>query len=242
MAQTSWPYTAQATTDIEYSRLMRETQDNGVVGSIGDTSLLVSTVASTMKTQINQGMAWIRGYMYRNDSSPNLELTHTVGGASPRIDRVVLSLDTTAIAPADRIILKIKPGTPATTPSAPALTQSDTGVFEISLAAVTIPINATTLVAGNVADERTWVGGRVGSWTTTTRPSSPRRNRFGFNVTTNLWEYWNGTAWVGLGKGIAWADLTVPTTYNLLDGKKISMGTSAPSNASGNDGDFYAEY
>jgi hypothetical protein len=41
----------------------------------------------------------------------------------------------------------------------------------------------------------------LGSWTTSTRPTSPVVGSFGYNATTGNVETWNGTAWVSAGGG-----------------------------------------
>lgn len=52
--------------------------------------------------------------------------------------------------------LDIKTGTPAASPTAPALTQTAAQIWEIPLAEVAVAANAETITAGNVTDKRTW--------------------------------------------------------------------------------------
>jgi hypothetical protein len=49
-----------------------------------------------------------------------------------------------------------------------------------------------------LVDTRTFMGNRVGIWTTATRPANPTAYQtLGYNTTIEAHEAWNGTAWVG---------------------------------------------
>lgn len=76
----------------------------------------------------------------------------TANASNPRIDRVIIRLDWTA----NTIQLAVLRGTPATSPTAPALTQNSSR-WEISLAQILVGANVSTIVAGNVTDERNYV-------------------------------------------------------------------------------------
>jgi len=126
---------------------------NGVVGdsgTIGD-NLLVEVETGEMASSINVGSAYIRGYRFKLiDESwgihhDNADATH------PRIDRVVLELNTNDDA--REIAPKIIKGTPASSPIAPALTRNGS-VYQLSLAQVLIPANVSSLPSNAVTDER----------------------------------------------------------------------------------------
>jgi hypothetical protein len=159
------------------------------------------------------GDAVLRGFMLTSDATEN----KTIGApdGQPRKDRVILRLDPTANA----ITPEVLAGTPAPSPSPPALTQTSTGVYEISLAVVTVNPGASAFVSGDIEDTRIFVGSRVGVWRTGTRPSSPRLGRFGYNTETAIYEFWTGSAWADItpatvGNSTKWAGytLTVSTT------------------------------
>jgi hypothetical protein len=185
---TAYPFDGQTTTEDQYTRFLAEVIDSGVVDGIGGAALAVSADASGMTVTLAPGTAIVRGHVANSDA-PH---TVTIAGAAalPRIDRIVLRLDSAAnaIAPA---VIKGEPGGPA-----PVLTQTKTGIFELPLAQVTVPADAVAIAAGDVADDRRFTSGRVGVWTTATRPTAPRRARLGFNTDAERWEHWNGTEWV----------------------------------------------
>jgi hypothetical protein len=224
MAQTSWPYTSQATTDIEYSRLFRELQDDGVVGSFGDTSLKVSADSSGMNVKVAAGSAIIQGYMHRSTAIETIAIA--ASGAIQRVDRIALRLDITAAPATARIVIVYKQGTPAASnPVPPALTQIDGGVWEIGLGTVAVAASASSIAAGNVTEERPWIGARLGLWTTATRPGSARKRRMGFNETLSIWEVWDGAAWAPLTQTVTWGSLSgVPATFAPIIG---TTGTTA---------------
>lgn len=43
---------------------------------------------------------------------------------------------------------------------------------------------------------------KISTWTTATRPQNPVVGLFGFNTTTNQFEYYNGTAWKNLSMAL----------------------------------------
>jgi hypothetical protein len=125
-----------------------------------------------------------------------------------RIDIVVVELDPTA----NTIVTKIVSGTAASAdPVAPTLTQSATGIYQLPIATLTIPTSTVAITSGMLADTRTFMGNRIGIWTTDTRPANPTAYQtLGYNTTIESHESWNGTAWVGFFNPITTAgDLVV---------------------------------
>ncbi len=115
------------------------------------TELEVTTDETNLILDINLGKAVIEGYFYEIYSSAMTVTLDTADPTLPRIDRIILKLDTGDVARS--IIVTKLTGTPAASPTAPLLTQAG-NVFEISLAEVTVPAGATTIVSGNITDER----------------------------------------------------------------------------------------
>jgi hypothetical protein len=201
VAITSYPFDSQAVTETDYSRLFREFQSTGVADSVGGTGLSVYADGTGMTVKVNSGFAIVRGHaIYSTAIEP---LTVTASNTSARVDRVVLKLDPAT----NSITLAVKPGT-AGSSTPPALTQTDTAVYELSLATVAVGANVSSIAAAAVTGDRQFVGNTVGAWTTATRPSSPRTGRMGYNTTTSTWEFWNGSAWSNLTQSVDWNTLT----------------------------------
>ena len=214
MALTSYPFDGQDTTESEYTLLFRELQDTGIADTFGGPGFQVSANGSGMTVTVQPGFAIVRGHAV---SSTAVEtLTIPAADAAQRQDRIMLRLDPAANA----ITLAVSQGPAGGT--APGQTQTDTGIYEKSLAVVTVGANVTSIDASKVFDERKFLGSRIGCWTTSLRPLSPRTARLGLNSSTGKWEYWNGTVWT---------NLVAPTADNATrwGGYMVTVSTTTPS-------------
>ena len=190
MAITAFPFDDADTTESQFSAWARELQDSGVADAYGGNGFRVTGGGGGMAVQVQAGFAFLRGHAL---SSTAVETkTIEAAGTALRYDRVVLRIN-----PSTNLgTIEVLKGT--TGQGAPALTQTSDGIFEISLAIVTVQANVTTIDAAMVADDRQYVGTRVGAWHTASRPASPRFGQLGYNTTTRNWEFWNGADWQNL--------------------------------------------
>lgn len=206
MTFTSWPYVNQDATDVQYSRLFREMAYSGVVDTLGGTVLKVYADSSGMSVKCPAGSAIVRGYMGQNDAE--MTLTIAASESQSRVDRVVLELNLAQPLVADRIIPKVLKGT-AGSATPPVLTQTDSGIYQISLALVTVDASVVSIAAGKVSDDRDFISGRIGRWSSSSkRPSSPRKYELGYNEGLSIWEYYDGSGWQNLVVPPAWANIT----------------------------------
>jgi len=106
---------------------------------------------SGLQVKVKSGVAWIEGF-YVKSSAEEIVTLATADGSNPRKDRIILKLDRSA----NSVTLTKLTGTPAASPTPPALTQNAT-TWEMSLAIVTVAALDTLIAAGDVADERTFV-------------------------------------------------------------------------------------
>jgi hypothetical protein len=197
----AWPFDTGATGENEWEQLWGPIMEDGVVGSPGSNVAQVYADGSGMQVKRRAGKAWLHGgYVWRN-------LTETVilvavnSSSNPRVDRIVLRRSLTA----NTVTTEIKQGIPATSPLPPALTQTEGGVWELSLAQVRVPGGAgttgnaiQTLASTTVTDDRPWRSLRT--WVVTNQSQLPATG-------VPLWQpavdafgtryRWNGTAWVG---------------------------------------------
>ena len=241
MTQSSWPFENADTTETQYSYLFDRLKSSGVAGFPTDTALQVTGDSSGMNVKVAVGFAIVRGFMYQSDAI--VTNTITASSSNPRIDLVVLRLDPSA----NSIVQAVVAGTPAATPSAPALTQTTTGIYELEIGRVTVPALASVISAGNVSDTRPCLSHGVGIWTTTQRPASPSVGRLGWSTTNNVLEVYNGSAWVEaapnninaatitsgtipsarLGTSLDIGDyLTVDSSYNIIGVKAPQFATN----------------
>ena len=106
------------------------------------------TPDSGMAVSVVAGSAWINGYSYENTDALTINLA-TASGVNPRIDRVVVRFS----AVERRIYLAVLTGTPAETPTAPALTRSN-DTYELGIADILVPKGSVTISAINLTDTR----------------------------------------------------------------------------------------
>lgn len=135
--------------EVDFARLARALGQDGVRGA--EDALQVKAAASGLAVTVEPGLAVIQGRCYElmDDGSGAFTLGLTAAGSSPRIDRIVLTLDfgeRTAT-------LGVLPGEEAASPAAPALERS-TARWMLSLAQVKVAVGAAALTDDAVTDER----------------------------------------------------------------------------------------
>lgn len=103
--------------------------------------------------RVSGGRAWVHPAKYVGYSIIKQEpdtLTLPLADAQrPRIDRVVLRYD----AAARKSYLLVLEGTPASTPTAPAISRTNL-LYDLCLAQITRPAGSTAITAGNITDTR----------------------------------------------------------------------------------------
>ena len=193
MAEQSFPFENIDTTEAQFSEWATNFQETGVQGSPTGTELGITVTGSDLNLTVAAGQAFIRGHYYINTDS--LVLPVTSAGTNTRIDIVVVELDPEA----NTIVTKLVQGEAVSAdPVAPTLTQSATGIYQLPISTLTIPTSTVAITAGMLVDTRTFMGNRIGIWTTATRPANPTAYQtLGYNTTIEAHESWNGTAWVG---------------------------------------------
>ena len=195
MSQSSWPFhgisDGTPVYEDQWSYMARQWCATGVVGAPADTNLQVYANSSGREVHVRAGRASVRGHWYDLDAEETLAIGANTSG-SPRIDRVVAQLDPSA----DSVVLAVLPGTPAGSPAAPTLTQTDTGVYELTLARVAVANGASTIAAVNVTDERTFATVPYTPALSSMRPASPVVGQRIWETDTGYDKVWNGAAWV----------------------------------------------
>lgn len=188
MAESSYPFDNADTTETQYSQLFRRLRVTGVWGAPDDTALKAFGDSSGMQVKLPAGFAIVRGHAYVNDATKTVAVG--ASGAVARIDTLVLRLDPSA----NTIVPVVVAGTPGSGVG-PTLTQTDAAIYELPLSNIAVGVSAATITAGVVTDQRIFTGIDYVSWTTSTRPTSPRTGQPGFNVSTGKPEYYDGSAW-----------------------------------------------
>ena len=140
----------------DFSRYLENIVGNGVFPN--PSTSLQAAASSGMDIVVKQGSAWIAGHKLINTAA----LTLTVDASETlqnRIDRVVCYIDYVN----REMGLEIVKGTPATNPTAPALTRTDSR-YELSLATIYVAKQVTAITNGNITDTR--ADTTICGWTT----------------------------------------------------------------------------
>jgi hypothetical protein len=157
MTKSYFPFDAGAGADVaeaQWKDMASFWRQTGVLsGELNE--LEVYGDSSGMQVKVKSGKAWVEGFYFESDSEEIVAIS-AADLTNDRIDRVVVEVDWTN----NIIDLSVVEGTPAGSPSAPALTQNSS-VWQISLAQVLVQAAASTIAAGDMTNERTmsWVYG-----------------------------------------------------------------------------------
>lgn len=147
MAELSFPFDNADANEPQWQKMARRWLATGVLTGYLN-QLAVTADGSAMSVSLATGGTWVEGFYYENDAARAVPIA-AADATNPRIDRIVLRLDTLA----NSVLVAVLKGTPAASPTPVALTQTD-AVYELLLADVTVPAAAGVIVAGNVTDRR----------------------------------------------------------------------------------------
>lgn len=110
-----------------------------------------------MQVKIKSGHAWIEGHLVKSDAE-EVATIPAADGSNPRKDLVVLRNHFGN----NTISIEVIEGTPASSPSAPTVSQNTT-MWEIALAVVDVAAGETSVEAGHVTDQRSFSTGNQGA-------------------------------------------------------------------------------
>lgn len=153
MAKSYYPFssgTGYQTSEAQWAEMARHWLRTGVIRNLLN-SLEVYADATAMQVKVRSGSAFIEGYWFQSTAEEALAIS-AADATNPRIDRVVVRLDRAG----QTIDLAVVAGTAAGSPNAPAITQTTSGVYEISLARVLVSAAVTNIAADKITDERYW--------------------------------------------------------------------------------------
>lgn len=124
----------------------------GVVRACLDEYEVLATSPASAQITVSSGAALIQGRWSYNDG----DQTFTIGANSsgnPRIDAVILNVDYVN----QEVRIDVLAGTPAVSPSIPALTQVADVQWQIYLARIAVASGFTSIAQSTITDMRTWV-------------------------------------------------------------------------------------
>ena len=132
-----------------YAKRRNMEQTDGILEGVLSELRVTPTDPASMAVAVCAGSVNIQGYWMDSDDIETLQLA-AADVNNPRIDRVVVRLDTSVNM---EVTLAVLTGTPASSPAAPALTRTNY-IYELSLAQVYVGVGATYISTSNITDER----------------------------------------------------------------------------------------
>jgi len=134
----------------EWSEVFKHLAGNGIIPGEGKEFNVRETDPLALSVIVDPGVVFINGRYGKLSTSQTLNLS----AADPtydRIDRVVLRLNLdTAVR---KMYLDVLTGTPAASPSSPALTRSG-DIYELSIAQILVPAGATSINNSHITSEK----------------------------------------------------------------------------------------
>lgn len=145
-----WPQLDRAVTSEVLRQIYKRYFTNGVFGISDSTCFQVSVATGGAGVSIAPGACQIQGATGYEENAVTLEITPNSSNL-PRIDTVVARLNDNSDYRS--IYFDILEGTPAVTPTAPALTQSDS-IWELGLCNIARAANSSVITNSNITDTR----------------------------------------------------------------------------------------
>lgn len=145
-----WPQLDRAVTSEVLRQIYKRYFTNGVFGISDSTCFQVSVATGGGGVSIAPGACQIQGATGYEENAVTLEITPNSSNL-PRIDTVVARLNDNSDYRS--IYFDILEGTPAVTPTAPALTQSDS-IWELGLCNIARAANSSVITNSNITDTR----------------------------------------------------------------------------------------
>jgi len=145
-----WPQLDRAVTSEVLRQIYKRYFTNGVFGISDSTCFQVSVATGGAGVSIAPGACQIQGATGYEENAVTLEITPNSSNL-PRIDTVVARLNDNSGYRS--IYFDILEGTPAVTPTAPALTQSDS-IWELGLCNIARAANSSVITNSNITDTR----------------------------------------------------------------------------------------
>ena len=145
MAITSFPFQSitndRQYSDLDFANYFAQFFKNGVAVGVGTGLQVKPSTPVGMTVLVGTGGALVNGRQLTNNSDYSITLT-AASTTAARVDSVVVQLN----LPLRQVSLVYKEGTTSV--------QRDANIYELQLATITVPQNASTVSAANIIDKR----------------------------------------------------------------------------------------
>ena len=182
MASFSYPspeFEAGNVSEVFYERLQISSVADGLAGLPSDASMVFGDGSTLLVRMPADRRALVRGFAYETGPTPlTIQLSPNTSG-STRTDLIVLRLD--------RSTWTVREGIREGTPGAglPAPVQTDAGIWELPVAQVVVPHNASAIASSAVTNRGWWIDdGRLIAKPGALPPHYPSRQVLEWDTTT----------------------------------------------------------
>ena len=136
-------------TSDAWAQVIQALMGDGVASGREDELVVTESSPQAMSVNVGLGSAFVQGRYFEVYSAAETLAIAAANPSNPRIDRVVVRLDPTART----CVLAVLTGTAAASPTAPALTQTPGGTWELPLAQVAVAALAGGITNANITSE-----------------------------------------------------------------------------------------
>lgn len=133
----------------DFNAFLLDSIGSGYVLGYGNELAVSVNTPANMGVYVKTGRCYVQGYYGWVTANEALTVP-TANATYPRIDRVVARL---SVSVNQSVTFAVLTGTPAASPTAPTLTRTSE-TYEISLCQIAVGAGVTSIVAGDITDER----------------------------------------------------------------------------------------
>lgn len=208
-----------------WAQLLTALVGDGIIAGIGDEYVVSESNPPAMSVDVGTGASITQGYFHETYSAVATVAIAAADLTNPRIDRVVIRRDLAARTSSVAVIT----GTPAASPSAPALVEDANGFWDIPLARVAVAALSVSILDADITDER-----EDRAVLHLTAPGTPTTAAPGDAASTGTgpaYAYDDHThgnpALVPTGAIMPWSVASPPTGWLICNGAAVSRATYA---------------
>ena len=211
----------------EYEQLATPLGLDGLINYNGVDPIYADSTGLQVKSRANWS-AMSRGSRYNSQSGETIAIPANSTAGTTRIDLIVLRLDRAAAAPLTYTLRVFRIGGVASAnPVAPSPVRNDTidgsGVFDLPLATVSVPYNATTIAALQVVNKAWWVSGAGYTGFQAAMPPPAPGVTFRANDTGNTFIGTSGGTWQTLYRDTGWVSVTPASGWGAYNGLRFRI-------------------
>lgn len=220
-------HNARAISLAEYEQLATPLGLDGLINYNGVAPVYADSTGLQVKLRASVS-AILRGSRYNSQTGEIIAIPGNASAGTTRIDLIVLRLDRAAAAPNTYTVKPFRIGGVASAnPVAPSPVRNDTidgsGVYDLPLATVSVPYNATTIAALQVTNRAWWVSGSGYTGFQAAMPPAAPGVTFRANDSGNTFIGTSGGTWQTLYRDTGWVSVNPAAGFSAYSGFRFRI-------------------